>query len=69
MSLSYYLSGNRVKLTAELPVGINIPVAVEPNIGAFPLTQQPDQTTVITNGRVERQTIVEARLQLQVTVR
>ena len=65
-AVSCYFHGNRVKLTGELPVGINVPIAMEPNLGAYPLTQQPDQTTVIPNGRVERQTVVEARMQLQV---
>jgi len=68
-AVSYYVHGNRVKVTAELPVGINVPIAIEQNLGAYPLTEQPDQTTVIPNGRVERQTVVEARLQLQVMFR
>ncbi len=69
MSFSYYIEGNRVKLTAELPFFINEPVVTEPNLGAYPLIQQPDQTTVLAaaaKGTVERQTVVEARLQLQV---
>ncbi len=68
-SVSYYLQGNFVKLTAELHMCINAPVVTEPNLGAYPLTQQPDQTTVIaapTKGFVERQTVVEARMQVQV---
>ena len=69
MAVSYYLHGNRIKLTAELPIGINVPVATETNLGAYPLMQQPDQTTVIPAGNVSRQTVVEARLQLQVMFR
>ncbi len=66
-AISYYPEGNKVKLTAELPVYINEPLAIERNLGAYPLLQQPDQTTVIaTGGRAERQTVVEARMQLQV---
>lgn len=68
-SVSYYIRGNRVKLTAELPLFINAPVVTEPNLGAYPLLAQPDQTTVIasqTKTPADRQTVVEARLQLQV---
>jgi hypothetical protein len=69
-SVSYYVQGNRVKLTAELPIFINEPVITEPNLGTYPLIQQPDQVTLAgppTKALVERQTVVEARLQLQVT--
>ena len=68
-SVSYYLQGNRVKLTAELPIFINEPVVTEPNLGAYPLMQQPDQTTIIAapmRAPVQRQTVIEARVQLQV---
>ena len=68
-AISYYLKGDWVKLTAELPVYIDVPVATEPNLGAYVLTQQVDQTSVLvapTNGKVSRQTVVEARMQLQV---
>lgn len=67
-AVSYYLHGNRLKLTAEVPIGINVPVVTESNLGAYPLMQQQDQTTVIAqpNSKIERQTIFEARLQLQV---
>ncbi|TLY32905.1 MAG: hypothetical protein E6K56_02225 [Ignavibacteria bacterium] len=69
-SVSYYLHGNRVKLTAELPIFINEPVITEPNLGTYPLIQQPDQVALAgppTKAPVERQTVVEARLQLQVS--
>ncbi len=68
-SISYYVEGNRVKLTAELPVFINEPVITEPNLGTYPLLQQPDQVTLAGPPNkvvVERQTVIEARLQLQV---
>lgn len=67
MSISYYISGDRVKLTAEIPVYINAPVVTETNLGVYPLLQQPDQTTVIPTGSVGNQTVMEARLQLQVS--
>ncbi|HWP81738.1 MAG TPA: porin [Bacteroidota bacterium] len=69
LGLSYFIKNGRVKVTADLPVMFGAPVIIEPNIGAYVLTEQPDQAAYIaapTNGKIERQTVVSPRLQLQV---
>lgn len=68
LGVSYFLRGDRLKLTADLPITIGTPVLTEPGVGAYLLTQQPDQVSFIAaprNSKVDRQTVVEARLQLQ----
>jgi hypothetical protein len=64
-----------MKLVGDLPVLINVPVfhelftgAKQTNVGAYVATDQPDQSTVIntTGNYVDLQTVVQARLMLQV---
>lgn len=69
LAVSYFVKGGRVKITADLPVLFGVPVITEPNVGAYVLTEQPDQVTYLlppTNGVIERQTVVSPRLQVQV---
>lgn len=68
LGISYYIKSERVKLTADLPVLFGAPVVNDFSTGAYVLTEQPDQVTYITaptNGKIERQTVVNARMQLQ----
>lgn len=70
---SYYLKGDRVKLTADIPVLFGVPVVNDPVSGAYVVTQQPDQVTYITSAApntatIARQTVVSAQLQLQVAL-
>jgi hypothetical protein len=50
---------------------LNVPVGIEKGptpVGAYVLTEQPDQTQYIvpTNGELQHQTVAQARLMLQV---
>ncbi len=68
LGATYYFKGERLKIGVDLPVLFAVPVATEPGIGAYLLTEQPDQVSVIaapTFGKIERQTVIEARMQLQ----
>ncbi|MCI0707979.1 MAG: OprO/OprP family phosphate-selective porin [Ignavibacteriae bacterium] len=66
LGISYYIKSDRVKLTADLPVLFNVPV-VSDGSGAYVITQQPDQVTyIVSGGKNERQTVVDARMQIQV---
>jgi hypothetical protein len=61
-----FLDG-RVKLIAEVPIWLDVPVAIEQGVGAYVLLHQWDQITVIrTQGnRIERQTVVGVRAAVQ----
>ena len=68
LGMTYYIKGDRLKIGIDLPILIGVPVLTEPNLGAYVLTEQPDQTTIIappTNAKIDRQNVVEARMQLQ----
>ncbi|MBF5045710.1 hypothetical protein FGE12_25105 [Aggregicoccus sp. 17bor-14] len=65
-SLQYVFKGAHVRLVGDLPVQVNVPVVTEENIGAYLLTEQPDQSALLAkNMPVARQNVVEARLMLQ----
>jgi hypothetical protein len=67
-ALTYHLKKGRSKIILDAPIFIDVPVAIEKNIGAYVLTEQPDQTGYLkTGGRVERQTVVEGRLLYQLS--
>ncbi|MHB8653884.1 MAG: porin [Terriglobia bacterium] len=67
-ALTYHVSGDHLKLIMELPVMFRMPVATEKNIGAYVVTEQPDQVSVLASGgTVARQTVVAARVLLQLT--
>lgn len=58
------------RLMFEVPMYINTPVVVEPGMGSYVLSQQPDQTTYLapaTKGTVSRQFVPEVRLTYQFT--
>jgi hypothetical protein len=60
------VKGFGAKLVADLPVQIGVPVFLEPNVGAYVATAQPDQASLLTKGgTVARQNVVAARLMLQ----
>ncbi|MCS7154299.1 MAG: OprO/OprP family phosphate-selective porin [Bacteroidetes bacterium] len=67
--LAYRLLGSNAKLIIEVPVWFDMPVAIENNIGAYALHQQPDQITYIrtAGNRIERQTLygLQATVQLR----
>lgn len=68
LGATYFIKNERLKVGVDFPVLFGVPVVVEPNIGSYVLTEQPDQTSVLappTGGTIERQTVVEARMQLQ----
>ena len=65
---SYYLKNNRLKLTMDIPVMVHAPVLNEDKVGAYLITEQPDQVTYLGSkpaSKLERQTVVSARMQLQ----
>lgn len=54
----------------EAVLHLNTPVAIEPNVGAYVLVEQPDQVTVVkapTNGYIERQFVPELKFLYQLT--
>jgi hypothetical protein len=57
------------RVTLEVPLLINTPVAIENGVGSYVLMEQQDQTTVIAAGKgsVERQFVPEIRLMYQLT--
>jgi hypothetical protein len=70
-AVTYYVHGHDLKLILDAPVLLNVPVAIEKGptpIGAYVLTEQPDQTTnaVPPNGELQHQTVTQVRLMLQV---
>ncbi len=68
LGATYYFKGEHLKIDVDLPILFAVPVVTEPSIGAYILTEQPDQVSVIappTTGKIERQTVVEVRMQLQ----
>jgi hypothetical protein len=66
IGVSYYLKNNHLKITADLPILLQVPVINDPVSGAYVLTQQPDQVIyVASGGKIDRQSVVQGRLQLQ----
>jgi hypothetical protein len=64
-AVTWYINGQKLKVVADMPVLIQTPVFTEKGLGSYVGYEQPDQTTVIAKGGVNRQTIVEGRLMLQ----
>lgn len=66
-SVAWYLSGQRLKLVADLPVLIQAPVFTEKGVGSYIGTELPDQAALLAKpaNSVGRQNIVEARLMMQ----
>jgi len=55
------------RLTADLPILVNMPVVTENNLGSYVIAQQPDQVSLISGAgnTIARQTVVEARLMFE----
>jgi hypothetical protein len=65
-AVSFYLFGQNMKLTADLPILFNVPVFEEPGVGTYVGTQLPNQASVLAKtGTVSNQTVEEARLLFQ----
>jgi hypothetical protein len=65
-ALSFRFPHYPVKLVADLPVVLQTPVFLEPNVGAYVATELPDEASVVGNGgSVARQNVIEGRLMLQ----
>lgn len=64
--VSYYIRPHVLKLTADLPILIQVPVVTD-NSGAYVLTQQQAQVSYIANpgAKIERRNIAQGRMQLQ----
>ncbi|HYX92858.1 MAG TPA: porin [Myxococcaceae bacterium] len=73
-ALAYTYSRN-VRIVADLPVLVNVPVVTENNLGDYVLMDHPDQTSLLKTaagatapaGTVERKNVVSARLMFQGT--
>jgi hypothetical protein len=67
-ALSYFFPSENAKILLNFPILIQVPVAVENGVGSYVLTEQIDQTSVLSKntGSVERKNVFEARLMLQV---
>lgn len=65
-SLTIQFPRFRSKIVMDLPIQINTPVITEENIGAYLLTEQPDQASLLKNNApVARQDVIEARMMFQ----
>lgn len=69
-SLTYHIKKGHSKLVFDLPILMNVPVAVEKGLGAYVLTEQPDQTVVVNTvpgSIISRRTVVEGRMIYQLS--
>ena len=58
--------GSHVKLLMDLQIWVNVPVAMETDLGAYNLMSMPDQTgTGVTKGFIERQNAASGRMNFQ----
>ena len=65
-ALTWYLRGQNLKLVADLPILLKVPVFIEPGVGAYVGTDIPDEAALLAKtGTVERQNVIEGRLMLQ----
>jgi len=64
-SLSYHFDKVPVRIVADLPIQVNVPVVTEENVGAYLLTEQMDQASLVAKHPVSRQNVVEARMMFQ----
>lgn len=66
-SAAWYISGQNLKLVADLPILLQTPVFNEKNVGSYVSTELPDQAAILKSpaNNVGRQNIVEARLMFQ----
>ncbi len=65
-SLSYFVMGDKLKLTVDMPFYIDAPVVYETGLGSYNLINQPDQTSyVASGGSIERQFVYQLRGSVQ----
>ncbi|MBI4348629.1 MAG: hypothetical protein HY553_17455 [Elusimicrobia bacterium] len=66
-SLTWHVRKHNVKVVADAPVYLNMPVFHEPAVGSYVFAQQPGQVTLLaTPGTtVKRTTVVQARMMFQ----
>lgn len=66
-SAAWYISGQNLKLVADLPILVQVPVFTEKNVGSYVSTELPDQAAILKTAAnsVGRQNVVEARLMFQ----
>ncbi|OGQ21535.1 MAG: hypothetical protein A3I05_03275 [Deltaproteobacteria bacterium RIFCSPLOWO2_02_FULL_44_10] len=66
-SLNFYFKEHHAKIIFEPSVLINVPVATEPGIGSYVLTDQVDQTSVLalSGASVARKVVPQAKLLFQ----
>jgi len=66
-SLAWYISGQNLKLVADMPILVRVPVFSEKGVGSYVSSELPDQASVLktAGNTVGRQNIVEARLMFQ----
>lgn len=64
---TYFLNGDNLKLTVDLPILFNAPVVTENGLGNYNLVNQNDQTPLLTNAAnsISRQFVVQLRAGLQ----
>ncbi|HZI16749.1 MAG TPA: porin [Myxococcus sp.] len=65
-ALTLQLPKYNSKIVMDLPIHLNTPVITEENVGAYMLTEQPDQTSLLKNNApIARQNVIEARMMFQ----
>jgi hypothetical protein len=67
-AITYYFKGHNMKIVADAPFLIDVPVVTENNVGSYVISEQPDQVTYISAGQgtIRRQDVPEARLMFQI---
>lgn len=66
-SITWHYKKHHIKLVADAPVSLNMPVFEEAGVGSFVFSTQPGQITVLSGGRnqVRRHAVVEGRMMFQ----
>lgn len=65
-SLTWHIKGHNLKLVADAPVYLNMPVFVEKGVGAYVFADQPGQVSYLsTGGTTKRHAVFEGRMLFQ----
>ncbi|HEY9854628.1 MAG TPA: hypothetical protein V6D05_02735 [Stenomitos sp.] len=66
-ALSYFVMGDKLKLTVDMPFYFDAPIVYEKGLGSYNLINQPDQTSYITTAgnSIERQFVYQLRGSIQ----
>lgn len=67
-AITYTFENFPAKLVADLPIQVNAPVVIEQGVGAYVLSEMPDQISYLgtkAGSSVSRQTVINARLLVQ----